>query len=370
VLPVPPAPARVRPGRLVTALAVVTGAVAAAALLPGWLGLGIGVAVLGGLGWLLVTPRTSIERGIRFGILPAIDAARLAPATLIWATAVTAVLMLTAFFVFGRATTVAGTAFVSSAPVVGGRDIVGFLAGNLLRLQVFFSAPDIFAFGVPSLEQRPLLGSLLTLLLRTVLNVGLLAVVLTALSVAWSRAVVGSNLIGNDDLMMRVEAQTSGRFAPELARHHAGAVQEELLNLLAGAAEPEAEAALVDGGAYEWLVARPVAMRLGELVPASKAAVWIAESGWTEPAVALVTAVERGQHALFAPGRVRVRALCAIALGRAGQGDRARSALQAAADELAREAGAMHPSDRVAAESAVVRAAAALTPPAPRMAPS
>jgi hypothetical protein len=67
-----------------------------------------------------------------------------------------------------------------------------------------------------------------------------------------------------------------------------------LLNLLAGAAEPEAEAALVDGGAYEWLVARPVAMRLGELVPASKAAVWIAESGWTEPAVALVTAVERG----------------------------------------------------------------------------
>jgi hypothetical protein len=111
-------------------------------------------------------------------------------------------------------------------------------------------------------------------------------------------------------------------------------------------------------------------MRLGELVPASKAAVWIAESGWTEPAVALVTAVERGQHALFAPGRVRVRALCAIALDRAGQGDRARSALQAAADELAREAGAMHPSDRVAAESAVVRAAAALTPPAPRMAPS
>lgn len=342
-----PAP---RPSRRLAALLAMAGIVIAVALLPGWFGLMLGVAALCFFGWLLVTPRSSIERTARAGIVGQPSAERFGAAILAWSVTNASLLLLTAYLVFARALVLDPASFTTAGQTAGSREVVAFLASNLLRLQVFFSVPDIFAIGTPPIEQRPFLGSLLTFLVRVALNLGVIAPLLTWVGVGWHRAWGGSGLAGNQELAMRVEALRAGPLARELARHHAENVQEELWSLLVEARQDEAVRALVESGAFAWLEARSIGAtsdaRLGEIEPTAVVAAQLARAGRSDTALALVDSALSGPlESLFPAMRVRSRVHAALALGRLGLRSRALDELAGAERELGEEGAAMHPDD-------------------------
>lgn len=356
--PEPPVP-HFAPGanaaRAALTLALIATGLALVALVPGWPGLAVGTAALLGFGWLLVTPRSSIERLMRMGVLPRFSAASMSRATLIWALALAAVLIAAGFFVFEGAVQVAGNAFVITDPTPDGTEITGFLVTNLLRLQLFFGLPDALGIWTSPLEQRPMLGSALTLVFRTTLNVGSVAVLLTALSVSYDRVMAGSRLLGNDELLMRMEALRSGGFAPELARRHADLVREELWERLTDSGDPRMREALVADGVYDWVAVNPPAINLGNMVGLSTVAVALARGGWRNEAESLAAATGNHEHVelLFPQDRVIVYVNHALVLHEVERHAPARETLRAAAGVLDRLGAEMTVSNRTAAEEAL-----------------
>jgi hypothetical protein len=345
----------------VTALVALVGGVLAAALVPGWIGLSVGIVVMALLGLLLVAPRTSLERCMNAGILPACPASRLSAATLLWSAGLAVTLVLVAFFAFDTAAHVATGVFQSAGAAPDRADIAGFVLANLLRLQLFLSAPDIFAMALPPIEHQPLLGSALTLLFRTALNLGLVSVFLTALSVSYTRAVTGSRLVANAELTLRIEALRGGRFGPALARHHAELVQEELWNLLIETDDPEVRRALAALRVYEWRTASSPPLALGERLAAASLALGLADRGSTEPALRMLAGVGadgRLEH-LFPAVRVAVEVERGLVLQRAGMPEEAAEALRDAETRLARDAAGMTSEERERSRTELERAMAA-----------
>jgi hypothetical protein len=73
--------------------------------------------------------------------------------------------------------------FEATGTRVDARSLWAFVGASLVRVQASLSLPDVFGLAVPAVEQRPWIGSLLTFALRTGLNLGFVAVVVTALQV-------------------------------------------------------------------------------------------------------------------------------------------------------------------------------------------
>ncbi len=353
--PVPHFAPGAKVARVALTLALVAAGLALVAYVPGWSGLAVSIAALLGFGWLLVTPRSSIERLMRMGVLPRFSAASMTRATLIWALALAVVLVAVGFFVFEGAAQIDGNAFVITDPTPDGTEITGFLVTNLLRLQLFFGLPDALGIWNSPLEQRPILGSALTLLFRTTLNVGSVAVLLTALSVSYDRVMSGSRLLGNDELAMRMEAMRSGGFAPELARRHADLVREELWERLIDSGDPRMREALVEAGVYDWVAVNPPVINLGNMVGLSTVAVALARSGWRNEAESLASAIENHEHVglLFPQDRMLVYVNQALVLHEAERYAPAREALHAAAGVLGRRGAEMTVNDRTTAEKAL-----------------
>jgi hypothetical protein len=329
----------------------------------GWPGLGLGVALLLVLAGLLLRPKASLERGVEVGIIPPFPGRRLAGRTVAWALGLSLAFLATAWVVFGVAVETVPEVFLTPHPP--DREEIGrFLLANLLRLQIFFSAPDLFAFWPPPFEQRPFVGSALTFLFRTALNLGLVAVVLATLSVSYSRLLGGSRLLGNDELAIRIEADRGGRFAPELLEHHAGALKEELWNLMRTAPRARHRRALAEGCA--WIVLEPPGDTVvGDLLPITVVASSIArEEGAEHAALELLRRVEADDRLahLFPATRVQVLAHWALALHRVGLLDDALEALAMAEDEFSIWSEAMATPDREDAEEELGLAREAISP--------
>ncbi len=335
----------------------------------GWLGLALGVGILLVLAGLLLRPKASLERGVEVGVVRPFPGRKLARRTVVWALGLAVAFLATAWVVFGVAVATVPEVFLTPhAPDRG--EIGRFLLANVLRLQIFFSAPDLFALWLPPFEQRPFVGSALTFLVRTALNLGLVAVVLATLSVSYSRLLGGSRLLGNDELAIRIEADRGGRFAPELIEYHAGALREELWDLMRTAPRARHRRALADGCAWIF-IDPPEDPVVADLLPTAVVASSIArQEGVEETALELLRRVEEDDRLfhLFPATRVQVLAHWAMALRFVGLPSEAMEALDMAEAEFQEWSRTMATPDREDAEEELSLAREAVSPgedPAP-----
>lgn len=234
----------------VVLLAVVT--LAAAALGSGWLPFVLGFGFMGLLGWLLTSPRASYEWAMERGFVPFVSLAGLRGATLAWAAGLTALFLLASWGTLWHGANLWPGAFAASGATFDRGVLLGFVAASLLHIQLFFSVPDIFGLAQPALEQRPVVGSLLTLALRTGLNLGSVAVVVTAITIQRDRWGLSGLVGAPDDLAMRVEALRGGRYAHVLVTYHDLRVGQRLWSVLDAAEDADTQDALVASGAFDW----------------------------------------------------------------------------------------------------------------------
>ncbi len=281
--------ARLRPV-VIAALSVSGVAVAVViALGPPIIAFAAGLACMLLLTWLLISPRASFELMIERGVLPFVSLERLRSGVLGWAA-----LLATGFLLASWGTLLAaGSAWPSTfAPddaQVNARSVLGFVGSSLLRVQLFFSVPDVFQIGSAGLEAKPVLGSFLTFLLRTGLNLGAAAVVMTGLSIRRDREGLSGLLGVPDTLGMRMEALRGGRYAHLLVAYYDLTICSRLWNALDAARNADTQEAMAGSGAFDWCVLHP---SLGDPGTAErlKAQSFVVEAlhdrGWFEPAEA------------------------------------------------------------------------------------
>jgi hypothetical protein len=239
--------------RLALALALV--ALVGGALVvwaPAPLAFAVGVAAMATLSWLLASPRAAYEAAMERGVVPFVPLARLRGAVL-WSSAwLASAFLLVSWATLWHASALWPGSFEGVGAEVGPRSLLGFVGASLVRVQATLSLPDVFGFAEPAVAQRPWVGSLLTFVLRTGLNLGFVAVVVTALQVRRDAQGFAGLVQVPDELAMRVEALRGGRYAFPLVVHHDLAVREALWGALDGAERQDVQEALAGSGAFEW----------------------------------------------------------------------------------------------------------------------
>src|SRR5690606_21423323 len=95
-----------------------------------------------------------------------------------------------------------------------------------------------------------------TLTLRTGLNLGFVAVVLTGLTLRRDREDLAGLVSIPHDLAIRMEARRGGRYAPEMIVYHSITIQFRLWDALDAAEDADVQDALVASGAFEWCALR------------------------------------------------------------------------------------------------------------------
>lgn len=297
------------------ALAVAGVAVLALPLLiVGPWGAVVAIALTVAAGWALTSPRSLLEAAVERGLVAPFPVARFQRATVAWVAATTVVFLVAGFGLVVNVAAVApgafdvragGAATTAVLPPVDVRSASGFVLANLARVQVLFGAADVFAFAPLPLEQRPVAGSLVTFALRTGINLGLVALVLTLLTVGGERLGLGA-LGVNHVLLAALEARRGGRYASDLLVAHDLAVGRGLLAAIDQAERDDLRMALASSGAYAWCAHHPTAgasEALVELEDASRARSQAAivealgQRGWGRGIAPLVDEVD----ALFEP---------------------------------------------------------------------
>ncbi len=261
----PPPPRRIALAGL--AVMATTATLATSVRAPAIIGFPLGAVCMLLLAWLLTVPRTSYEWGMERGMLPFVSLWALPRATLAWSATVAVAFVLVAWSTLLHAAALWPDAFASVQGDIDGGSMLGFIAASVLRVQAFMSIPEVFGIGEAAIEQRPWLGSLLTLTLRTGLNLGFVAVVLTGFTLRRDREDLTGLVSVPDDLALRVEARRGGRYAPEMLIYHSLKIQFRLWDALDAADDADVQDALVDSGAFEWCAARP---SLGEASTAER----------------------------------------------------------------------------------------------------
>ncbi|TVR94847.1 MAG: hypothetical protein EA416_02890 [Trueperaceae bacterium] len=260
----PPALADPSPRPLLRAVLVVTiiAALAVPLVVVGPWGVALATALTVAAACALASPRALLEAAVEHGVVPVFPVERFRHATVAWVGATTVVFLVAGYGLIVNVASVAPHAFAPrgavGAPsaaavgqVVDARAASGFVVANLARVQVFFGAADVFAIAPLPLEQRPLAGSLVTLALRTGVNLGLVALVLTLLSVGGERLGLGA-LGVNHVLIAALEARRGGRYAADLLEAHDLEVAKGLMTVLDQAEHGDLRMALAASGAYEW----------------------------------------------------------------------------------------------------------------------
>jgi hypothetical protein len=248
-----PPPQRKVPLAAGTAL-VATAALAVVVGGPAIVGFPAGVACMMTFGWLLTRPRSSYEWGMEWGLLPFVSLEGLGTATLAWSAAVAAAFVLASWSTLLQTAALWPATFAPVQGEIDGSSMLAFVAASMLRVQAFMSIPEVFSIAEPAIEQRPWVGSLLTLALRTGLNLGFVAVVVTGLTIRRDREGLTGLINVPDDLGMRMEALRGGRFAHQIMMYHHLAMEYRLWDTLDAARDADTQDALVASGVFEWLV--------------------------------------------------------------------------------------------------------------------
>jgi hypothetical protein len=293
-----------------TAFLLTAATLAGAALGSGWLPFALGLGFMVLLGWLLASPRASYEWAMEHGLVPFVSLAGLRGATVAWAGGLTALFLLASWGALWHGANLWPGAFAGSGTSFDRGGLLGFVASSLLRIQLFFSVPDIFGLAQPALEQRPVVGSLLTLALRTGLNLGSVAVVLTAITIQRDRWGLSGLVGAPDDLAMRVEALRGGRYAHLLVTYHDLRVGQRLWSALDAAEDADTQDALVASGAFDWcLLYTSLEEAFSPARLRSQAAVVGAlhERGWNDTVTPLVQELDAALHGGEWPLAVQVQ---------------------------------------------------------------
>lgn len=247
-----PAPPRRRPARIVALAAGLLGVGALLVLSSAPLAFGVGALVMVLLVWLLTSPRATYEAAMERGIAPHVSLDRLRGATLRISALLALAFLLVSWLTLWNAASLWPGSFEEVRAQVGRGSLLGFIGASLVRLQVFLSVPDVFRIAEPAIEQRPWIGSLLTLTLRTGLNLGFVAVVMTALGIRRDRQGFSGLLRVPDELGMRMEALRGGRYAHLFVTYHDLRVGQRLWAALDAADDADTQEALAASGAFDW----------------------------------------------------------------------------------------------------------------------
>lgn len=247
---------RPRPRRAWTAVLLLASLAVAAlvAWAPPALAFAFGTASMLILLWLLASPRAAYEAAMERGLVPYVPLGRLRGAILGSSALAASAFLLASWATLWHASALWPGAFEAPGGRVDARSLWAFVGASLLRVQATLSLPDVFGLAVPAVEQRPWIGSLLTFVLRTGLNLGFVAVVVTALQVRRDAQGFAGLIRVPDELAMRVEAHRGGRYAFPLVEHHDRAVRAVLWSVLDAAERHEVQEALAGSGAFEWAV--------------------------------------------------------------------------------------------------------------------
>ncbi|MFO7546457.1 MAG: hypothetical protein R6W77_13275 [Trueperaceae bacterium] len=247
-----PARPRMRPTRIAVLVAAVLGVGALLVGSPAWVAFGVGAAAMAMLVWLLASPRATYELAMERGIAPLVSLERLRGATLASSALLALAFLLVSWVTLWNAAILWPGSFEEVRAQVGRGSLLGFIGASLVRLQVFLSVPDVFRIAEPAIEQRPWIGSLLTLTLRTGMNLGFVAVVLTALGIRRDRQGFSGLLRVPDELGMRMEALRGGRYAHLFVTYHDLRVGQRLWSALDAADDADTQEALAASGAFDW----------------------------------------------------------------------------------------------------------------------
>lgn len=247
-----PEPPRSKPwatlllGLVVAAIAVLI------AIGPPPLAVGLGALVMLLLVWLLASPRASFEAAMERGLIPYVTLSYLRGRVLAWSGLVAVAFVLASWGTLTAATATWPGTFGPAGVQTDARTVLGFVGSSLLRVQYTLSIPDVFHLGESGIEQRPLLGSLLTFVLRAGLDLGVAAVIVAAMSIR--RDVEGFSGLFSvpDTLGMRVEALRGGRYAYLLVMHYDLDVCGRLWRALDLARDSDTQEALAASGAFDW----------------------------------------------------------------------------------------------------------------------
>lgn len=243
---------RRRPGRIVVAVASTATALALIALGPPAIGLAAGTAAMIALVWLLASPRAAYETAMEWGIVPYVKLPSLRRAVVLSSCLLATTFLFVSWTTLWHAASLWPSSFAGIDVDAGRWSLLGFVGASLVRVQATLSIPDVFRVAESAVEQRPFVGSLLTLLLRTGLNLGFVAVVLTSLSLRRDREGLAGLLRAPDALAMRIEALRGGRYAFHLVTYHDTAVGARLWSALDAADDADTQDALAASGAFEW----------------------------------------------------------------------------------------------------------------------
>lgn len=221
---------------------------------PAPLAFTLGFAMMLLLTWQLLSPRASYEAAMEAGISPYVSIDRLRTGVLAWSALLAVAFVFASWGTLSAAAAMWPATFGPEGARVDGRSVLGFIGASLLRVQLFLSVPDVFGLGEAGIEQRPFLGSALTFVLRTGLNLGTAAIVVTALSIRRDREGLSGLLRAADTLGMRMEALRGGRHAHLLVTYYDFRVCGRLWEALDTARDTDTQEALAASGAFDWCV--------------------------------------------------------------------------------------------------------------------
>ena len=248
------APARLRYWRIAVAAVALTAIVAMVGFGPAPWAFAVGVVTMLLLAWLLVSPRASFEAAMEAGVAPFLSIDRLRGGVLAWAALLAAAFLLASWGTLSAAAFAWPGTFGPSDAQADRSAVLGFIGSSMLRIQLFLSVPEVFRLGEAGIEQRPVLGSVLTFILRTGLNLGAAAVVVTALSIRRDREGLSGLLGAPDSLALRMEALRGGRHAHLLVTFYDIRVCGRLWRALDAAKDSDTQDAMAVSGAFDWCV--------------------------------------------------------------------------------------------------------------------
>ncbi len=252
----------------------------------------VGVTAMLLLAWLLVSPRASFEAAIDLGLVPYVPLDRLRRSVVIWSALLATGFVYASWGALVAAATAWPGTFGPADVEVTGLTVLGFIGSSLLRIQLFLSIPEVFGLGEATIEQRPALGSALTFVLRSGLNLGVAAVVVAALSVRRDREGLTGLLSVPEALGLRMEARRGGRYAHLLVTYFDIQVCGRLWRALDTAKDSDTQVALASSGAFDWCVVheslgRPESAE--RMVSQSVVCEALRQRGWGEQAVVWTT---------------------------------------------------------------------------------
>ncbi len=229
--PAPAVPRRLWPLALLAAGLV--GGLVTAFLLPGFAGLGVGLAMLIVVGWLVIRARAWLDRLVRWGALRPFTPDRLARMIIAWVLLLAPLLVATAARVVALADQQAPGAFTSEiGDAVNLPSSLGYVFENLLHTQIFVDTLEIYHLKIAPVRTSGPAGYLLTFLTRIIFDLGIVAVVIALGSGWYNRVIRKFPVTPGAERTLRDEALECGPHADVLIGYHYREVRDFLVGRL------------------------------------------------------------------------------------------------------------------------------------------